>query len=55
MNLTLITDPKYAKRFEEIMYYKQLGFDNDIKVHYSLSVLDKAGRIFKVHHPGKKE
>lgn len=54
MNLTLITEPEYTKRLEEIMYYKQLGFDNDIKVHYSLSVLDKAGRIFKVNHPGKK-
>ncbi len=54
MNLTLITEPEYTKRLQEIMYYKQLGFDNELKVHYSLPLLEKAGKIFNVHPPQKK-
>lgn len=54
MNLTLLTEPEYSNRLGEIMLYNKLGCDNEIKVYYSIPVLDKVGIIFNVNPPRKK-
>ena len=51
MNLTILTEPEYSNRLEEIMLYRMLGCDNEIKVHYSIPVLDKVGIVFNGKPP----
>lgn len=54
MEITLINDKEYQKRFEEIKSLHSFNLDNGLKVKYSERLLDLAGEIFDVFPPPKR-